>query len=153
MPESCNSTSTAPHTPVTGLIASEDFQGLVFAYSGASQNCPGNPLLATIPNLTGECGGASDTGQPVVCGPTIYSDPESPQDPSVTATLTFQYYVETEPNPGQPNVGPFSCSTWLIWQIQLRHSQPSTALARAPLPARHLRLTLPRPLLVARPRP
>ena len=98
----------APHTKFNAM-ATENFQGLVFSYSGSSQNCPGSPLEATIFSLPGECGGASNTGQPVVCGPTLYSDPTSPQEPSVTATLTFSYFNETEPNPGKPNVGPFSC--------------------------------------------
>ena len=144
--------SEAPHTKFNA-IATENFQGLVFAYSGGSQNCPGSPLSATIFNLPGGCGGASNSGQPVVCGPTFYSDPASPQDPSVTATLTFSYYMETEPNPSQPNVGPFTCTKGRRWTPQHPNSQQPIAPARVPLLARRLRLIPPRPLSVARPRP
>ncbi len=46
-------TSDAPHTKFDA-IATENFQGLVFPYSGSSQNCPGRPLTATIFNIPGE---------------------------------------------------------------------------------------------------
>ena len=47
-------TSVPPHTKLD-TVATEEFQGLVFAYTGGSQNCPGNPLAAAIFNLPGEC--------------------------------------------------------------------------------------------------
>jgi len=121
--------SDAPHTKFDA-IATENVQGLVFAYSGGSQNCPGGPLSATIFDLPGECGGSSNTGQPVVCGPTLYSDPASPQEPSVTATLTFSYFNETEPNPSQPNVGPFSCE----FVNFMSDSTPELSAANCPCP-------------------
>ena len=66
----------------------------------------------------------------------------------MTATVTFLYYSETEPNPDQPNVGPFSCMKLLTMEGSTAELSAANCACPCPPPGAGLTFNPSSPIII-----